>query len=37
MGWYLGGTEDVEHEGQAYGDQLLAVVLLSDGGELSEQ
>lgn len=34
---YLGGAQDVEHEGQAHADQLLAVVLLPDGGELSEQ
>lgn len=34
---YLGGAQDVEHQRQAYGDQLPAVVLLSDGGELSEQ
>lgn len=34
---YLGGAQDVEHEGQADADQLLTVVLLPDGGELSEQ
>lgn len=34
---HLGGSEDVEHEGQAHDDQLLAVVFLPDGGELSEQ
>lgn len=34
---YLGGAQDVEHQWQAHGDQLPAVVLLSDGGELSEQ
>lgn len=33
----LRGSEDVEHEGQADTDQLLAVVFLPDGGELSEQ
>lgn len=34
---YLGGTQDIEHKGQACGDQLLAVVLFSDCGELSEE
>lgn len=34
---YLGGSKDVEHEGQAETDQLLAVVFLPDGGELSEK
>lgn len=34
---HLGASEDVEHEGQAHADQLLAVVFLPDGGELSEQ
>ena len=27
----------MEHQGQAEGDQLCAVVLFSDGGELSEE
>lgn len=34
---YLGSAQDVEHERQAGGDQLAAVVLLPDAGELSEQ
>lgn len=36
-GLYLGRAQDVEHERQAGGDQLSAVVLLPDAGELSEQ
>ena len=34
---YLVGFEDVEHEGESEADQLLAVVLLFDGGEVSEE
>ena len=34
---YLGGAQDGEHEGQARVHQLQTVVLLPDGGELSEQ
>lgn len=34
---YLAALEDVEHEGQSNGEQLLSVLVLLDGVEVSEQ
>lgn len=34
---YLAGLQDLEHQGQALGDQLLRVLLLLDGLELRQQ
>ena len=37
VGVYLGGAEGVEHEGKAHRDQVLAIVLLPDGGEVPQE
>ena len=37
VGVYLGGAEGGEHEGKAHRDQVLAVVLLPDGGEVPQE
>lgn len=32
--WYLAGFQDLKHQGQALGDELLRVLLLLDGLKL---